>query len=141
VAWPELLTADDLGPFSIADMDQTYYYYFYDGSWHGARKYIRNTEVDVQFGVATSAFTSNGDFDTKIYVTQSSAQNTFYNATKTCWFYGVEGTCSIPIRASHKPANYTASATSTASIVHYFYPPCDLPCKENLYSSIVISFP
>ena len=130
----------------IADLEQWYYFYFYDGSYHGARKSIRNLtgpppSYNVSYGVQTMAFTSNGDFGTRMTVSQSSSQYSYWTVSRSCSFEGTEGSCYTPIYGYQSHANFTASVTSRASIVHYFYAPCDLPCKENLSSSIVINFP
>jgi hypothetical protein len=130
----------------VADMDEYYYFYFADGSYHRVRKYIKNYPdlpafSNVQFGFDTVGFTAGGDLDSKISLSHSSTALSNWNETKTCWFYGTEGTCKILMIAYQTNANFTATATSKASIVQYLYPPCDLPCKKNYYSSVVINFP
>jgi len=130
----------------VDDMDQFYYFYFYDGSYHGARKRIHNTPEfplysRVSYAVQTEAYTAGGSYDTKISISQSSSQYSYWTVANTCWFYGTDGTCSTPTYGFNSSPTFTATITSHASLVRYLYPPCDLPCKENLSSAIVISFP
>jgi hypothetical protein len=128
----------------VADFDQYYYFYFYDGSYHAARKYIHNIPnysytYSVHYGTDSIVYDVGGNYDAKVTasrVTEFSGLNT----SKTCWFYGAAGTCSIQTGVVQHTPTYTGSMTSKGSIVRYLYGPCDT-CKEILSSSIVINFP
>lgn len=142
---PAALKADDLPPMAGVVVDHTYYYYFPDGSWHGARKF---SYYDDEFGnqsyiVQTFSYAAGGDFDTRVTVSQSSTQYSYFTTSKSCWFYGSDGTCNTNgygfIAAPGQ--SFSATITSRASMVQYFYPPCDFPCKDVQASSIVINFP
>jgi hypothetical protein len=126
----------------VADHDQWYYFYFYDGSYHAARKHIRNLYDlnEVHYGTASRVYDVGGSYDTKATVSRSSTQFTWLNTSKTCWFYGTSGTCEIPLHAYQTSPTYTGSVTLKGSLVRYLYGPCDT-CKEILSSSIVINFP
>ncbi len=128
----------------VADYDQYYYFYFYDGSYHAARKYIRNIPNypypnSVHYGTDSVVHDVGGNYDAKATasrVTQFPAMNT----SNTCWFYASSGTCSIQLAVVQTTPSYTGSMTSKGSLVRYLYGPCET-CKEILSSSIVINFP
>jgi len=126
----------------VADHDQWYYFYFYDGSYHAARKYILNIydQNMVQFGTASRVYDVGGSYDTKATASRVSTQYSWLNDSKTCWFYAASGTCQTPLSALQTDPFYTGSVTLKGTLVRYLYAPCDT-CKQNLSSSIVINFP
>ena len=128
----------------VADYDQYFYFYFYDGSYHAARKYIRNIpnypySNSVQYGTDSVVYDVGGNYDAKATVSRVT-QFSGLNISNTCWFYGSSGTCSIPLGVVQTTPSYTGSMTSKGSLVRYLYGPCET-CKEILNSSIVINFP
>ena len=143
--WAEALKADDLPEMSGVIVDTTYYYYFPDGAWHGARKFSYHDEEfgNKSYMVTTLSYATAGEFDSRVTVSQSSTQYSYWTTSKTCLFYGVDGDCNTNGYGFIAPAsqNFSATVTSRASIIRSLYPPCSFPCKQNLSSSIVITFP
>src|SRR5690348_10135940 len=75
---------------NIANFDQTYYYYFWDGSYHAVRKIIYNQGGGggwVQYTGYGYVYSAAGDWDTKAVVTNSCPTHSYWNQNKTCWFY------------------------------------------------------
>lgn len=131
---------------NIADFDQTYFYYFWDGSYHAVRKYVHNESGDaVHYMAYGYAYSEAGDWDTKVVVnnTTTPGGTPYWNQSKTCWFYNAAGTCTPTVwtyvtNTSHP---VTATVTSQGLLTRYLYPPCDLPCKSNSSSTASVSFP
>jgi hypothetical protein len=127
---------------NLTDVDETYYYYFWDGSYHAVRKYIDyQTGGWAQYFGHGYAYSEAGDWDTKVVVTDTSATHSGWNQSKTCWYYNASGTCLPGIYTYHTPYAFSGSLTSQAALTRYLYPPCDYPCKSNSSSTISISFP
>ena len=131
---------------NIADFDQTYYYYFWDGSFHAMRKIIQNNPNGwVYYTGYGYAYSEAGDWDTKVYVNNTSPTVGYsaWSQNKTCWFYNASGTCTPAIwwYGNRQPFTPTATVNSSATLTRYLYPPCDLPCKSNSSSTMSISFP
>jgi hypothetical protein len=65
---------------NLTDVDETYYFYFWDNSYHAVRKFI-----DYQFGgwamysARGYAYSEAGDWDTKAVVTNTSTTNSGWN--------------------------------------------------------------
>jgi hypothetical protein len=142
---PESLRADDPGLMSIADDYDTYYFNFWDGSFHYMSRRIRNDPYAVQYTVHSYVYAEAGAWDTKAYINQYSAQYTYWNSTDTCWFYGASGTCygsAVTLGVPHH-LNQTVTATvkSAVTLTRYLYPPCDYPCKRNSSNTITVTIP
>ena len=138
------MKADDLGPLAVADGEQILYFYFWDDSYHYMRKYITHQSSNnwVQYSVHSKVVAAAGDWDTKAYINQYSAQYSYWNSTDTCWFYGAAGTCyGSAVTLVTPDENLTATVTSTVSLTRFLYPPCDYPCKRNSSNTLSISFP
>jgi len=129
---------------NITDSDETFYYYFWDDSFHAVRRMIYNVS---QGGVSRKAYgyvyAEAGDWDTKVTVNNTSPQITTWNQTKTCDFYALPFTCTpiSYILTTYPYYPIVASMTSHGYLTRYLYPPCDLPCKRNSSSSLTVSFP
>lgn len=129
---------------NIANFDQTYYYYFWDGSFHAMRKIIYNQGGGggwVQYTGYGWVYSEAGDWDTKVYVNNTCPTHSYWNQSKTCWFYNESGTCTPDVWTYVTQEPLTATVTSQASLTRYLYPPCDLPCKRNSSSTMSVSFP
>jgi hypothetical protein len=128
---------------NIADFDQTYYYYFWDGSYHAIRKYIHNESGGgVTYTAYGYVYSEAGDWDTKVVVNNTTTGGTpYWNQSKTCYFYNAAGTCTPAIWYLGTYQTVTATITSQAALTRYLYPPCDLPCKSNSSSTVSVSFP
>jgi hypothetical protein len=129
---------------NIADFDQTYYYYFWDNSYHAMRKKILNVSNGaVQYTAYGYVYSAAGEWDTKVVVTNTCPQpeRPYWNQSKTCWFYNAEGNCTPTIATLNTTQSVTATINSQATLTRYLYPPCDLPCKSNSSSTASVSFP
>ncbi|HEX6100234.1 MAG TPA: hypothetical protein VF432_28225 [Thermoanaerobaculia bacterium] len=128
---------------NIDNFDQTYYYYFWDGSYHAVRKIIYNQGGGggwVQYTAYGWVFSAAGDWDTKVVVNNSS-NFSYWNQSKTCYFYNADGNCTPAVWTHVNPNYFSASMTSYAVLTRYLYPPCDLPCKSNSTSTATVSVP
>ncbi len=128
---------------NTADFDQTYYYYFWDNSYHAVRKKILNVSNGVQYTAYGYVYSAAGDWGAKVSVNNTCPQSgySFWNQSKTCWFYGTDGNCTPTIVTLQTTQSVTATITSHATLTRYLYPPCDLPCKSNSSSTVSVSFP
>lgn len=131
---------------NVADMDQTYYYYFWDGSYHAMRKTIwTQPNGAIQYTAYGWVYSEAGDWDTKVVVNNTCPTPGYsaWTKSKTCYFYNAAGTClpSIVTYVLPYPNTATATINSSAALTRYLYPPCDLPCKSNSSSSMSVSFP
>lgn len=129
---------------NIADFDQTYYYYFWDGSYHAMRKRIWNQGGGwVQYTAYGYVYSEAGDWDTKVVVnnTTTPGGSPYWNQSETCYFYNEAGDCTPEVWTRVQTEPMTATVTSTANLTRYLYPPCDLPCKSNSSHTASVSFP
>jgi hypothetical protein len=142
-------TAAGVGRFrvasNVADFDQTYYYYFWDGSYHAIRKVIQNVANNgVSFKAYGYVYAEAGDWDTKVMVNNTTTGGTTYwNQSKTCNYYNTAATCTplVYIYSTYPYSPFTATVTSQGALTRFLYPPCDLPCKSNSSSTLSVSFP
>jgi hypothetical protein len=131
---------------NVADMDQTYYYYFWDNSYHAMRKKIlTQSNGAIQYTAYGWVYSEAGDWDTKVVVNNSCPTPGYsaWTQSKTCYFYNAAGTC-LPTTVTYVPPypnTVTATINSSAALTRYLYPPCDLPCKSNSSSTMSVSFP
>ena len=128
---------------NIADVDQTYYYDFWDGSYHAIRKYIYHSNGIVGYTAYGWVYSEAGNWDTKVVVNNTTVGGTpYWNQSKTCNFYNASGTCLPAVWYTGAGADpLIATVTSQAALTRYLYPPCDLPCKSNSSSTLSVSFP
>src|SRR6185295_14711326 len=129
---------------NVASFDQTYYYSFWDGSYHAVRKNIVSQGGNGygQYTLSGWAYSEAGDWDAKVVVSNTAtAGYPGWTASKTSWFYNAAGFCYPPDRTYITNQSVVATMTSQASITRYLYPPCDLPCKSNSSSTASVSFP
>ena len=129
---------------NIANFDQTYFYYFWDGSYHAVRKIIYNQGGGggyVQYTGYGYVYSEAGDWDTKAVVNNTCPTHSYWNQSKTCWFYNAAGNCTPTVWTYVTTQPLTATVTSQATLTRYLYPPCDLPCKSNSSSTASVSFP
>ncbi|MEO8379634.1 MAG: hypothetical protein ABI779_08205 [Acidobacteriota bacterium] len=128
---------------NIVDSDETFYYYFWDGSFHAVRRMIYNVSQGVSRKAYGYVYAETGDWDTKVTVNNTSPQVPAWNQSKTCDRYALPFTCT-PIYYIYSTYPYypvVATMTSYGSVARFLYPPCDLPCKSNSSSTISVGFP
>lgn len=128
---------------NIADSDETFYYYFWDNSFHAVRRMIYNVSQGVSRKAYGYVYAEAGDWDTKVTVNNTSPQISAWNQTKTCNMYDLPFTCTPIVYIFSTYPYYPAVATMTSHgyLTRYLYPPCDLPCKSNSSSTLSVSFP
>jgi hypothetical protein len=132
----------------VDDLDTVYYVYFYDGSYHAARKYIQNVlSNEVQYGVQTAVSSAAGDYSSAaLEATQGSSQYTYWDATATGSIGSSGGGCITGLYAFQtSDQNFTASVDSSGYITRHYPPICgrygEPPCTESLTSTMTINFP
>ena len=128
----------------IANFDQTYFYYFWDNSYHAVRKIIWNQgDGWVQYTAYGYVYSEAGAWDTKVVVSNNCPTSGYslWTQSKTCWFYNAAGNCTPTVWTYVTPYTVTATVNSSATLTRYLYPPCDLPCKSNSSSTASVSFP
>ena len=127
--------------------DITYYVYFYDGSYHAARKIVWDVSpYGTQYGVISSVYTPAGDYRSgSLYTDQTSSEYLGFNQSASSSITSAGGTVSTPFIVYQTSNPFYANVTSTGRIIHRYGPICgrygEPPCTETFNSTINVTVP
>lgn len=126
-----------------ADVNESVYVYFYDGSYHQAQWAMYDL-IDHRNNLAsTTAYTPGGDwYQGNATVSQWSEGTSVFNSSGFCWIGASGGDCST---SNGSFGFIYATVHSEATIRHYYPQPCgrwgEPPCTEVFESTITYQFP